>query len=88
MVIGSRQLTHGRALDLFFNDIILWQASTVKYFDVYIDQHLTWKYHVEHVLQRVLGKLYSINRLKPLTINVMRHQCDEDSVSGTYFIHN
>jgi len=61
MVIGSRQRTHGRALNLFLNDIALWQVSTVKYLGVYIDQHLTWKYHVEYVLRRIRGKLYSIN---------------------------
>ena len=73
MVIRSCQRTQGRVLNLFFNDIALRKASTVKYPDVYyIDQHLTWKYHVEYVLQRVHGKLYSINRLRPLTDNVMK----------------
>jgi len=34
MVIGSHQHTHGRALNLFFDDIALQQASTVKYLGV------------------------------------------------------
>jgi len=72
MVIGSRQRTHGRALNLFFNDIALQQVSTVKYLGVYIDQNLTWKCHVEYVLCRVRGKLCSMNRLRPLTDNVMK----------------
>ena len=64
MVIGSRQRTHGRVLHLFFNDITLQQVSTAKYLGVYIvNQHLTWKCHVEYALQRVRGKLYSINHL-------------------------
>jgi len=37
-----------------------------------IDQHLTWKCHVDYVLRRVHEKLYSINRLRPLTDNVMK----------------
>jgi len=36
IVIGSYQR---KALNLFFNDIALQQASTVKYLGVYIDQH-------------------------------------------------
>jgi len=74
MVIGSHQRTHhsGRTLNLFFNDIALRHVSTVKYLGVYIDQHLIWKCHVEYVLRRVRGKLYSINRLRPLTDNVMK----------------
>ena len=51
-----------KALNLFFNDIALRQASTVKYLGINIDQNLTWKCHVECVLRRVRGKLYSINR--------------------------
>ena len=44
----------------------------MKHLGVYIDQHLTWKCHVEYVLCRVRGKLYSINRLRPLADNVMK----------------
>ena len=44
----------------------------MRYLGVYIDQHLTWHQHVEYVLRRVRGKLYSINRLKPLTPTVLK----------------
>ena len=50
MVIGSRQHTHGRALNLFLNDTALWQASKLKYLGVHIDQHLIGISHVEYVL--------------------------------------
>ena len=70
MVIGSHQRTHGKVIHLFFNDTALRQASTVVY--TYIDQHLTWKCHIEYVLRRVCGKLYSINHLRPLIDNVMK----------------
>ena len=72
MVIGSRQCTHGRTLHLFFNDIALRQVSTMKYLGVYIDQHLTWKCHVEYLLWRAHGKLYSFNCLRFLTDNLMK----------------
>ena len=32
---------------------------------VYIDQYLTWQNHIDYVLRRVRGKVYSINRLNP-----------------------
>ena len=67
---------------------ITWQCSTetglnstVWYLGVYIDQHLTWHHHVEYILHRVCGKLYSINCLKPLTSKVMKLRI----VSGTCF---
>jgi len=31
----------------------------------YIDQHLTWQNHIDYVLKKVRGKIYSINRLNP-----------------------
>ena len=63
MVIGSHQCTQRRALNLFFNDIALRQASTLKYLGVYIDQHLTWRCHVVQSLWQI------INHLRPPTDN-------------------
>jgi len=57
---------------LSLDNVPLKQVSTVWYLGVYIDQHLTWHNHMEYVLRRVRGKLYSLNRLKPLTPTVMK----------------
>jgi len=75
MLIGTQQRTIGKTLSLSLNNVPLKQVSTVRYLGVYIDQHLTWHNHVEYVLQRVRGKLYSLNRLKPLTPTVMKLLC-------------
>ena len=32
---------------------------------MFIDQHLTWRSHIDYVLRRVRGKIYSINRINP-----------------------
>jgi len=72
MLIGTQHGTIGKTLNLSPNNVSLKQASTLKYLEVCIDQHLTWQNHVKHVLRRVRGKLYSINRIKPLTPTVMK----------------
>ena len=72
MLIGTRQRTIGKTLNLSLNNDPLKQVSTVRYLGVNIDQHLTWHNHVEYVLRRVRSKLYSLNRLKPLTPTVMK----------------
>ena len=72
MLIGTRQRISGKTLHLSLDSLPLQQVSTVRYLGVYIDQHLTWHQHVEYVLRRVRGKLYSINRLKPLTPTVLK----------------
>ena len=71
MLIGTQQRTVGKTLNLSLNNVPLKQVSPVRYLGVYIDQHLTWHNHVEYVLRRVRGKLYTWNRLKPLTPTVM-----------------
>ena len=44
---------------------VLKQVPSAKYLGVYIDQHLTWQSHIDCVLRRVRGKVYSINHLNP-----------------------
>ena len=54
-----------RELCLSLHDSILKQVSFTKYLGVFIDQHLTWRNHIDYVLRRVRGKIYSINCLNP-----------------------
>jgi len=71
MLIGTRQRTIGKTLNLSLNNVPLKQVSTVQYLGVYIDQHLTWHNHMEYVLRRVHGKLYSLNRLTPTVMKLL-----------------
>ena len=72
MLIGSRQRTGGKCLHLRLNGDVLRQLSSIKYLGVHIDQHLTWSTHIDSVLNKVRGKLYCINRLRPISCKVLR----------------
>ena len=50
---------------------VLRQISTTKYLGVHIDQHLTWNTHIDYILSRIRGKLYCINRLRPVSCKVL-----------------
>ena len=65
MLIGSRQRVGSKTLHLSLNGNVLKQVPSAKYLGVYIDQHLTWQSHIDYVLRRVRGKVYSINRINP-----------------------
>jgi len=65
MLIGSRQRLEGKSLHLSLNGNVLKQVSSTKYLGLYIDQHLTWQDHIDYIMKRVRGKIYSINRLNP-----------------------
>ena len=67
MLVGSCQRISGKYLNLVLNGAALKQVYTTKYLGVYIDQHLTWDTHVNYVVKRVRGKLYALNRLKPVS---------------------
>ena len=71
MLIGSRQRTGGKYLHLMLNGDVLGQISTTKYLGVHIDQHLTWNTHIDYILGRIRGKLYCINRLRPVSCKVL-----------------
>ena len=65
MLIGSRQKVGSKTLCLSLNGSVLKQVPSTKYLGVYIDQHLTWQSHIDCILRRVRGKVYSINRINP-----------------------
>ena len=65
MLIGSQQRVGSKSLCLSLNGNVLKQVPSAKYLGVYIDQHLTWQSHICHILRRVRGKVYSINRINP-----------------------
>jgi len=59
MLIGSRQRLDGKSLHLSLNGSTLKQVSSTKYLGLYIDQHLTWQGHIDYIMKRVRGKIYS-----------------------------
>ena len=66
MLIGSWQKLRGRSVTVSINVKPLASVTSTRYLGVLIDQHLNWKLHINHVLNRVRSKLYALHRLKPL----------------------
>ena len=55
-------------------DTPLKRSSCTKLLGVYVDQHLTWKTHVDHVLSSFYGTLSILHRLKNLApFHVRKH---------------
>ena len=57
---------HGRYVSIFLNGKAVAQVVTTRYLGVFIDQNLSWKFHVNYVLSKVRCKLYALHRLRPL----------------------
>jgi len=55
-----------RKLPIACGDTPLKQISCTKLLGVHVDQHLTWKTHVDHVLSSSYGTLSVLRRLKHL----------------------
>ena len=66
MLIGSWQKLRNQSVSVSINGKPLASVTSTHYLGVLIDQHLTWKSHVDNVLKRIRCKLYALYRLKPL----------------------
>ena len=53
-------------MSLFINGKALACVTSTCYLGVIVDEHLTWKLHINYVLKRIRCKLYALNRMKPL----------------------
>jgi len=70
-ICWSLQRISGKCFNLFLDNSALKQVSSTKYLGVYFDHHLTWKSHVNYVLQRARRKLFVINQLRPVAPKVL-----------------
>jgi len=70
----------GRKLPIACGDASLKRISCTKLLTVYMDQHLTWKTHVDHVLSSSYGTLSVLRRLKNLAPFHVRKHLEESLV--------
>ena len=63
MLIGSRQRIGHQHMAVNIAGIPLSHATVVRYLGLYIDQHLTWQQHIDHVLSKARAQLYCLQRL-------------------------
>ena len=63
-----------RNLPIACADTLLKRISCTKLLGVYVDQHLTWKTHVDYALSSSCGTLSVLRRLKhPAPFHVRKH---------------
>ena len=72
-MVGYHSLEE-RKLPIACGDTPLKRISCTKLLGVHVDQHLTWKTHVDHVLSSSYGTLSILRRLKHLApFHVRKH---------------
>ena len=73
MLISTPQMARYHSLE----DTPLKRISCTKLLGVHMDQHLTWKTHVDHVLNSLYGTLSVLRRLKNLApFHVRKHMTE------------
>ena len=63
MLIGSRQRIGHQHMAVNIAGIPLHHATVVRYLGLYIDQHLTWQQHIDHVVSKARAQLYHLRHL-------------------------
>jgi hypothetical protein len=51
VIFSSKQKTTKINLPVLFDDKPLKRVNVVKFLGIYIDENLTWKYHIDHVIK-------------------------------------
>ena len=59
------------------NEIVITQQNVVKYLEVHFDKQLTWKNHIEHVIQKL--------SLARDVISKLRHHAPTTALRSVYF---
>ena len=75
ILIGSWKNLQNQSVLVSINGKPLASVASTHYLGVFIDQHLTWKSHVDNVLKSVRCKLYALYRLKPLPGHLISSFC-------------
>ena len=67
MVIGSRQRlsTLSDTLELSIDNVPIEQVSSVKSLGIYIDENLTWHFHIDKLCKKIASAIGAIKRVKP-----------------------
>ena len=62
MLIGSRQRVGHQHLAVNIAGNPLRNVSVAKYLGLYIDPHLTWQQHIDHIVSAARARLYHLRR--------------------------
>jgi hypothetical protein len=62
VIFSSKQKTTKINLPVLFDDKPLKRVNVVKFLGIYIDENLTWKYHIDHVCNKISKSIGVIAR--------------------------
>ena len=62
VIFSSKQKTTKINLPVLFDDKPLKRVNVVKFLGIYIDENLTWKYHIDHVCNKISKSIGGIAR--------------------------
>ena len=67
MLIGSRQRlsTLSDTLELSVDNVPIEQVSSVKSLGIYVDENLTWHFHIDKLCKKIASAIGAIKRVKP-----------------------
>ena len=64
VIFCANQYKYTQSIPLVLNGISLNQVKVTKFLGIYIDEHLTWKYHINDVSSKLSKNVGIMNRLK------------------------
>ena len=76
MVIGSRQRLatfENNDLNIFVNDKKIKKVQTSESLGLTIDEHLTWKNHIDNITKKISSGISALKRVRPF---IDRHSCE------------
>ena len=78
LLIGSRQRLNSLSdtLELSIDNVPIEQVSSVKSLGIYIDENLTWHFHIDKLCKKIASTIGAIKRVKPFV--------PQSTLLGTY----
>ena len=91
MFIGSRQRlsTLSDTLELSIDNVPIKQVSSVKSLGIYVDENLTWHFHIDYCAKRLLLQLESLNQPQSTLLCIYNSlvQSQFDYLSGVIVVN-
>jgi len=63
MHFTTKQNRMNNNFKIFIDDNVIGQVDHTKFLGVYIDNHLSWDLHIEHILSKINSGIYALRRL-------------------------
>ena len=83
MLVGARKrLNHSRPLNIIADDVNIQSVSKQKLLGVYIDEHLSWSAHIDHLCSLISSKISLLRQLATYVPNIFK----KFTIRGIFFL--